>query len=376
MASMATAAGGAEGGDAIRRVNDTLRGAVVDVMGTLVPEVKALPREKAFERTLDDLALLERCFKTFRARRERFTAVLVDEAKRPVADDTTPLSCGRTLDQVVAMIVRTTAKRYFRRRWSPDQADRPLAPRFAKSGLMDKVGALLNRPAAAASTPAEPGRADELYHALKEHLLHEWQVPLVPTYADMTPRLAIELGAKILELRDPEHLKRVVADPDEAAKLFEDAPAPAAAPEPAPAPAAKGPDQRAPLHQIIAPGGQRLRIEAFSGVLRRQEVRDLVKEGRSMARLSEILSGVGGGTAKLLVGELALRLDQLAVVLLVAHDTVGADVFVHFFGHPGDPEVLRRLVARAREAKLDQSSDLLAWAGFIAESLAPLARTR
>lgn len=374
MPTMVTGVHGVDSSTAIRRVNDTLQGSVVDILSQLVPELKKLPREQAYERTLDDIRLLDRCFHAFRAERQRFNAVLVDAAKQPVTDDKTMMPCGRSLEQVVAMIVRTAAKRYFRRKLNPQAGGKPVAPRLraeAPKSLVHRVAAIFAEDKAHRPQPPQRSRADELYDAMKEHLLHEWQVPFVPTYASMAPNLARELGTKLLDIRDLDQLQRIVDDPAEAAKLFDipEEETKAAAAPPAESSVGRA-DERARLSDILAPGGIRLRTEAFNTVLRRQEVRDLAKAGNSTPRMAEILSGVGGMPAKLIVAELGLRMDQLAVLLLVAHDTLGADLFVRMFGQPGDTNMVMKLTHKARQAGLSQRTPLPDCAKFVQQAFA------
>lgn len=391
---MAAVAGGVDSMAAIRRVNDTLQGPVVDILLQLVPEMKSLPRAEALERTLDDVALLERCFQAFRRERDRFRSVLVDEANRPVADDAAPLKCGRTLNEVIAMVVRTAAKRHFRRRYTPKAPHKHLAPRLHDASklhaMAHRVASLFERKEA----PKAPvrSRADELYEAIQQYLLHEWQVPLVPTYADMSPLLVRELGPKLLEVREKEHLRRIVDDPAEAAKLFdlppeEVAAAPAAAtrqgdkaafalssgeakPQAAkagaePAKEAPAKDQRARLSEVLAPDGKTLKAEAFTAVLTRPGVRQVLKDPDQVTRKTGILKGVGAVPAKLLVAELGLRTDQLAVVLLVAHETIGTEVFNRVFGQVGNAEMIMRMTQKARAEGIGQASPLEDCARFV-----------
>ncbi|HSV28089.1 MAG TPA: hypothetical protein VLL76_00985 [Candidatus Omnitrophota bacterium] len=378
---MVTGVHGIDSQTAIRRVNDTLQGPVVDILSQLVPDLKALPRAQAFERTLDDIALLDRCFQAFRAQRDKFRTVLIDERKRPVEDDATALSCGRTLNDVVAMVVRTAAKRYFRRKHGC--AHKPLAPRLRQDihdkGFAHRIKAIFaDKPAEA---PKTNKRADELYDALKEYLLHDWQVKLVPTYASMSPTLVRSLGAKLLEVREIDHLKRILDDPAEAAKLF-DLPADAAAAVPMPArglegaaPTAQPPrrDERARLSDVLTTDGKHLRAEAFTAVLLRPEVRSQLKAGDQMMCNTEILRSVGAVPAKLLVAELGLRLDQLAVFLLVTHDVLGKENFNRMLGTPGNGEMVMRVTQKARLAGLTQQSGLSDVAGFVKQLFARFA---
>ena len=344
------------GGNAVRRVNDTLQSSVLGILSQFLPELRTLPAERAYQRTLDDIGLLERCFTVFRAQRDKFQAVLVDESQRPVSDDDTVLACGRSLEQVVAMIVRTAAKRHFRRRHNPH---RPQAE-AAHQRQHQRLGRLFKAPPPAAlhATPMR-GRAEELYDALKANLRHEWQVPLVPTYAEMSPNLARSLGDKLLELKDIEQLRRVVADPEEAAKLFETPEQQQAATDPAP-----HRDNRARLSTVLATGGG-LRVETFAAVLQRPELRTQLRPRPAGPPLSQPLRETGTMAAKLLVAELGLRLDQLATVLLVAHETIGAESYARFFGPGADAAVVMRMTQRARQAGLNQGSTLGDCAAFV-----------
>ena len=100
----------------VRKINATLQGPVIDALAELVPDIRRLPRRNALEAVLDDVDLLHRCFLSFRTNPERFRHLLVDKHKVSVADAEALLECGRSLDQVIAMVVRTAAKRHFRRR--------------------------------------------------------------------------------------------------------------------------------------------------------------------------------------------------------------------------------------------------------------------
>lgn len=344
-------------GNAVRQVNETLQNSVLGIMAQFLPELKKLPAARAYERTLDDISLLDRCFQVFRAKRDKFQAVLVDAAQKPVTDDCTPLACGRSLDQVVAMIVRTAAKRHFRRRHMPH---RPQA-QAAHQRLHQHLTGLFKAQPPVASLHATPlrGRADELYDALKANLLHEWQIPLVPTYAEMSPNLARSLGEKLLELKDLEQLRRVVADPEEAAKLFETPEQQQAISDPAPIR-----DSRARLSAILGTGGG-LKLEAFAQVLQRPEIRAQLRPRPAEAPLTQPLRETGAMAAKVLVAELGLRLDQVALVLLVAHETIGTESFARFFGPAADVAVIMRMTQRARQAGLTQNSPLTECALFV-----------
>ena len=346
------------GGNAVRQVNEALQNSVLGILSQFVPELKKLPADHVYQRTLDDISLLDRCFQVFRAQRGRFQSVLVDAASQPVTDDTTPLACGRSLEQVVAMIVRTAAKRHFRRRHMT--LARPQA-QAAHQRLHQRLTSLFKAPPQPSHLHATPlrGRADELYDALKANLRHEWQVPLVPTYAEMSPNLARSLGEKLLELKDLDHLRRVMNDPEEAAKLFETPEQQQAVADPAPVR-----DCRARLSAILSPNGG-LKVEAFAPVLQRPEIRAQLRPRSADMPLSQPLRETGTMAAKLLVAELGLRLDQVALVLLVAHETIGAPSFANFFGPSANVAVIMRMTQHARQAGLTQTSSLAECAEFV-----------
>ncbi len=326
---------------AVRRVNDTLRGPVAAVLGRLMPDFKGMERDAIYERALDDLDTLSRSFQMFREQRRHFRYIVVDGRNRPVSDDTEILSCGRSVEDVIAMVVRTAAKRYFRRHLDNEP-----------SGVRARVPALGRR---------RRSPADELYDAIKDYLMHEWQVPLVPAYADMSPGLVRALGARLLDIRDLAALHRLIKDPDEIDRLDQSAtPAAAAAPD---REGAASESERVAL--LLSLDGQHLRAEAFFDVLVRDEVRaHMPPEGRSDKAFA-ILRGTGGVPARLLLSGLKLSADQLAVVLLNAHAAVGPQVYARLFGQPGQPELVLRMVQQAMVAGIDAGTSLGVCASFI-----------
>lgn len=347
---------------AVFRINGTLQGPVVDILGQFLPELKALPREQAYDRTLDDLDLLSRCFQIFRKERPRFRYVLVDERRRPVSEDNVPLSCGRTLAEVIAMVVRTAAKRYFRRKLSP-------------SAIRAEAAAEEARIQAAARSPA-----DELYDAIKAYLLHEWQVPLVPAYSEMDPALVRRVGAKILDCREADTLARLIADPDAPVQTMTEGtpastPSTFAVPFVSPfAPVAKAPltpvapvvhPRTASLDDVLTPDMQRLRAEAFTETLLDPEVRAVLPNADQIVRIGDLLRGVGGQPATALVEGLGLRKDQLAVMLMVAQDCIGSTVFGRLFGPRADPELVTRIVERARLRGIGPTTEVIECAIFM-----------
>ncbi|KIM00260.1 hypothetical protein CCC_03048 [Paramagnetospirillum magnetotacticum MS-1] len=386
----------------VRQINLTLEGQVADVMAQLVPELKKLPRRGVLQCVLDDPDLLDTCFKAFRANPDRFRQLLVDEHDVPVEQADALLACGRSLDDVVAMVVRTCAKRHFRSRLDGDArplkgGERPSGK--SNKGLMGKLMRLLSM--SPAKTPAKRSRGEVLYDAMQEHLVHDWQVALVPEYSTLSPALVKRLGKRILDYKVPEDIRRLKENPAElptpstlpetipaflgppAAAKAADKPKPAAAISggqvPAPvhevkaagtaAPAANA-DRRARISEILTPDGKRLRSAAFTMTLLDPAVRAELPNAEQTVRITGLLAEVGGLSAKMLVGELGLRMDQLAVMTLVIYDLMGEEMFKRSFGIPGNLEYVSKYVERAKAAGIGQDTSLGEIGAFVRKTFA------
>lgn len=387
----------------VRQINLTLEGPVAEVMAQLVPELKKLPRRGVLQCVLDDPDLLDRCFQAFRANTDRFRQLLVDEHDVPVEQADALLACGRSLDDVVAMVVRTCAKRHFRKRLDGDA--RPLKSGERKApppkGLMGKLMRLLAG-SGKGSTPTR-SRGEVLYDALQEHLLHDWQVALVPEYSTLSPAMVKRLGKRLLDYKVPEDIRRLKDNPAELpvpSTLPSEIPAflvpPAARAEKAtgaetpraaaisgtvaapvhevkaakPAAPAGGGDRRAKISEILTPDGKRLRSAAFTMVLLDPAVRSELPNADQTVRITGLLAEMGGLSAKMLVGELGLRMDQVAVMALVIYDQLGEEMFKRSFGIPGNLEYVSKFVERAKAAGINQDSALGDVSAFIRRTFA------
>jgi hypothetical protein len=183
--------------------------------------------------------------------------------------------------------------------------------------------------------------ADELYEAIKDYLMHEWQVPLVPTYADMSVSQVRSLGPRLLIIREMAELRRLI---DGAAALSESE-------------ADKHPDnaEKATVHDIdddplsvyLTLDGRRLRPEAFILTMDRPEIRAALPGETyvdNMTGLNDIMWEVGGPAARIMINGLKVSPEQLGVMLVAAHTAMGKQVFTRLFGFPGQPELVLRLV--------------------------------
>jgi len=389
----------------VRKINATLQGPVIDALAELVPELRRLPRRQALEVVLDDVELLNRCFLAFRANPDKFRHLLINKHKVSVADAEALLECGRSLSDVVAMVVRTAAKRHFRRRLDGGSKSLRAKPprRKPKRDLMARLKALLSTPEPALPRPKT--RGELLYEAFKDYLVHDWQVPMIPEYCLLTPGTVRRLGERLLDYRIAEDIRRLRADPDNPpppTPLVDDEQQEAGGytlpaflrqpkddtPPPMAVTAAEkrvsdgmavidygnadrtAKDERARLDDILTPDGRRLKANAFTIVLLDPQVRAALPESEQTVRITGILGSVNGMAGKMLVGELGLRVDQLAVFLMTAHAALGEQKFQTAFGIPGRPDYVGRICERAKAFKIGQSSTLPQIAEFVIRSFA------
>ena len=374
----------------VRQINATLQGPVLAVLSELVPEVRRLPKRTALETVLDDMDLLERCFGAFRANPEQFRHLLIDRHKMPVEDAEALLECGRSLDQVVAMVVRTAAKRHFRSRLDGQNRSLRATPRRRREpadGVWGRLRTMISV-SAAHSRPAL-SRGELLYLAIRDYLRHDWQVPIIPEYAQMSPSLVRRLGPRLLDYRLAEDIRRLRADPDHLPPPTPVIRAPSGAyrlpdgererpqlPPPAPITTAdkritegiaplladlvknEDTDRRARLDEVLSKDGKRLRAGAFTAALLDPKVRGVLSQPEQTVLISSVLGSVNGLVGRMLVADMGFRPDQLAVFVLAAHAALGEERFLKAFGVPGRPDYVAKVVDRAKAARLGQHSSL------------------
>jgi len=194
----------------IGRVNDVLRGPVIDVFRDNVPGLHGLSREHAFDMIMNNPELADCCFKLFRKHPELFEKIVIGPNAKPITSDTDELICGRTLEEVVALVVRAIAKRHFRARLAPLRPILARKPPERPSLLKRVLGILWPPPPPPPSrSKRKATRADSLYQAMREVLLYEWQVPLIPHYAPLPVPLVRSLGKRILEFREITQLREL-----------------------------------------------------------------------------------------------------------------------------------------------------------------------
>ncbi len=358
---------------ATAQVRAALRGPVMQTLAEGIPEVRNMPGIVAYDKVMGDIALLEQCFAYFRASRDKFTAILVDAQQRQVNDDSAKLSCDRTLNEVVAMIVRSAAFRYFGKRLGDVRPLRTVPQK--KPGLLAKAVAALT---GAKPPPLQPPRskADQLYDAIREYLLYEWQVPLVPAYSQLTPGEVTRLGPRLVELRSEGELLSATGRPRLGPQIKSPGattldwvvtPPPAAAPPPP-----QKPPESAPLNldDVLTPDRARLRVEALGATLLDKDVRDAAGNVEQMVALTSVLKQVGSGLVRALVVDLGLNKKQMTVCLLTAQKLLPPSAFEQLARSSENAAVMMRFMVAAKKAGIGSPSSLGDCAAFIATAFA------
>ncbi|MBF0270378.1 MAG: hypothetical protein HQL44_17495 [Alphaproteobacteria bacterium] len=365
--------GGTGDGASVKTIRETLQGPVIQTLRRLIPELGQASGEAAYDLALANIPLLDTCFKTFRAQRDRFNHILKDKSGRVIGDDTGLLACGHNLEAVIAMIVRTAAKRYFRHHLGLEKKT---------GGLLGKVRSRLS------STQTKPkGLAEELYDSIKGYLLFEWQVPLVPSYAKLTPAQVSQLGNQLLQYTDEVQLAKAAGLPLPADMLrakepevpartqtAKSAPPRAAgrpiAPPPlvaAPRPVSAIAARAIPITQTAIPaamprqdpGGKKLSGASFAPILELPQVQAATDPALHGINSVRIIDLVGAKAWTLLILTLGIRRkDHLAVMLLNAFALLGLQDFNRIFGNGANPALLEQLVEHVRPGEISAQTSL------------------
>lgn len=353
------------------RVNTTLQGPIADIFMQILPNFGQGSREQAYDRIMDNPPILHGCFQIFRAKPDLFAPFLIDGQGRKVEDPAQTLSCGQALNQVITLVVRAAARRYFRATLNPKKPRQaPLPP-----SLGQLVKSMLGfPPPPKPPVPVPPG--ERLYRALRSFLLYEWQVPLIPHYAPIPVAMIDRLGPRILEYRHVEELQALAAGhvPAAGAEL---APLPSAAGKPSlrvatserPTPASVS--GNIPARTIMEKDGSTLDGEALWRLFEKHKLRE-VFPGRTERDLRHgIMHICAMNTAAVtsLLYIVGLDARQFMITMLVAEQIMGPEDFLGAFGTPGRARMLDALSLRLVARKL---STLTTPAGIQATAQAAL----
>jgi hypothetical protein len=183
--------------------------------------------------------------------------------------------------------------------------------------------------------PKEPTRGDLLFQALRDFLLFEWQLPLIPHYVVLSPTLVRALGARILEFRSAEQIRDLAEQGTPAEPSAPGLPATVAAERSPPAALAPRPELRP-----AAP------VEG-------------AKPGPS------VLHQVNGWLVLHLAKELGLSKQQLAACFMRAHEILPKQEFARFVASGPTDQDVARFLAAARKAGLNGTTNLTDCGEFV-----------
>lgn len=313
---------------AIAAVKAGLEGGVIEVMHREIPNLRTLPRGAAYDVVMNDPRMLDECFRLFRTRPELFSEVIFDTERRPATSDQTMLSCGRTLGDAIALVVRASARRHFRQRL--DGRVRLTPPRPQPTAFKRLAIALgLARPPQAKAQPRVQSRSDMLYRAIRAYLRFEWQVPLIPHYAPMSPTQVNDLGARLLDIREVAELRALSA--------------PGVTPH----------DGRTPLlldtaRRLLVQGRDTIDSEILWRVVQQMDLARLFPqvETERLRRIVAQVSAVHSEVIRALLPVLGNDIRRFTVFLMVAYVTLGEQRFKQDFCQEGRGYAVRKLGER------------------------------
>lgn len=311
----------------VRQITNALKGPVAAVFRELIPAFGEMDGGEFYDAVLGSSDLLHGLVLIFNKRRDAFAHLLVDAQGRPVNDDFVRLKCGRSVHDIVSMIVRTHAKKHFRATLGGDP----------------------NNPAS---------KAGKLYQAMNEYLIHEWQVPLVPHYAAIPVTKMRELGPMLLDLKTAAEIEEVVAA-SSARRAQVAPPEGPAKPANANADAAGLVAARQKLEEMVVETHSREQ-DFWWETLNDTQVRQALGNPTEsdMRELTVAFCQLGDATRSELLAPLGLSLYQAAVLLGTCHRTLGRAGFGQIFGKPGSSAAVSAFAAKLKAKGVTSRSDV------------------
>jgi hypothetical protein len=340
----------------------TIKGPVVERLTKLIPAFAAY--EDAYATVMATPELLYGCLQLIRKQREVFQDLMVDESGNSVTVDDMPLKCGRSLDQIIGMVVRSGAKAYAEKRYASDESAATQRQNLKPESrsLIEKLAALVGKKWGEMEAPKPSATAaDRFYAAIKDNLDYDWQVPLIPHYAELPVKLVADLGKGLTTLHTPEGIA-ALADVgrhsmDQARRILSDTMMREmldTQPLAAKGVAFLGKDRYEFLHgAVYEKMGERFwemcvdcdRLEAME----EQNAKDL----EQMAGHLDVLSAE---SIHRLVQH--LQFNQIPVFLDVAREKLGEAEFVKVFGVPGSKKLIKVFCEKIQATKLDPNEPI------------------
>jgi hypothetical protein len=198
--------------DPLAQIESALKTEIVDILRTWFDRLAGMDRVTAYNTVMSEPEILHDAFTLLRRQPQLFASAITDEAGQPVeANDDQRLRCGDTLGHIKTLVLRAAARRHFRRKLGGPRT--VLLKPTRESGLlrrmMESIGIVKPPPVRRRRVS---GRGDTLYQAMRDHLLFDWQARLIPHYTQFSPDTMVDLGASILEIREPAELRALASE--------------------------------------------------------------------------------------------------------------------------------------------------------------------
>lgn len=326
--------------DAVRRITEALKGPVADVYRGLIPAFREFHGSSFYDSVIESADMLHGCLLIFRKCRDAFSHLLVDDKGREVNDDFVRLRCGRSIHDIIAMIVRTHAKRHFRAALGGDPND----------------------------VASKSGR---LYAAMNEYLIHEWQVPLVAHYAPLPVTKMRALGPALLDLKTAAEVDAVVAGAG-ATPIVNGKPVLSIG---KPGTVIALPMPRPPPEPIVVENSSR-EADFWWETLNDPQVRNALGplSDTDKRELTAAFCSISEASRNHLLGSFSLSLFQGAVLLSKCYQGLGRATFTQIFGKPGAPDTVQAFSSRLKVKNVSSRMDLNTLARTVEGNLGTLGR--
>jgi len=334
-----------------------IRGPVMERVVKLIPALSGYP--DPFKSVVSNPDLLYACIQLFRKERGEFQDLVVGMDGQPVLTDDYPLLCNRTVDQIIAMVVRSGCKAYSELRWKADDdgAAKSVVVKPEARGLLDKLRELVKGKWTEAEQPkAAPSQADKFYQAINEHLNYDWQVPLIPYFAELPLKLLTELGSGCTQLRNPEAIAQLADigrhNMEQARKILSDGMMREmldTQPLAAKGVAFLGKETYDFLHATMYEKMGENFWEMCVDCDRLEAIEE--QNAKDLEQMASHLHIIGPETINGIVK--FMQFNLIPVFLNVASERLGEDKFAQIFGVPGNKKLVKMFCEKTHSYKLD-----------------------
>lgn len=344
-----------------REIIRTIKGPIMERILEMVPAFRAY--EQPYETILQSPDLLDACLQLIRTKRDRFQDLITDGEGNPVLDNETTLRCDRNVGQIIGMVVRSGAKAYSEKRWSGEAASpAKLVVNPQTKSLLERLTQLVSGRWSEAEVPKPTlSQAEKFYGAIKDHLDFDWQVPLIPYFAELPVKLINELGKGVTSLRTPDGIA-ALADIgrhslDQARKILSDSMMREmldTQPLAAKGVAFLGKERYEFLHgAVYEKMGEKFwemctdcdRLEAME-----------VQNAKDLEQLADWLHLISGETINQILRFLSF--NQIPIFLSVAQEKLGEQVFGEIFGVGGSKKLVKIFCEKTSKTPLDPGDPL------------------